>query len=152
MNSATKPAVGMRPEIAPFVFFGLVVGVGLSLVSAGAFVLGGGYREAGEAAVLVKVVAAFLVSGPLAGLTAGLLYPLARWRIGAAVIGGLAMIPIVAALSVFTDGGIDWRSLDDILVPALIVGCPVGLFLIPAQPSRGTRIRGDDPDEKGPST
>lgn len=136
----------MRPVIGPFVFFGLLVGVGLSLFAAGAFVLRGGYREAGEAAVLVKVVVAFLLSGPLAGLTAGLLYPLAKWRTGPAVIGGLAMIPIIAALTVATAGGIDWRSLDEILVPALVLGCPVGLFLIRVRSPRGAPDGKGDPD------
>ncbi len=113
-EEGSEAVLAVRREIGPFAFFGLLVGVGLSLFAAGAFMLRGGYREAGEAAVLVRVVAAFLLSGPLAGLTAGLLYPLARWRVGSAVIGGLTMIPIMAALAVATAGGIDWRSLDEI--------------------------------------
>ena len=91
---------------------------------------------------VATLVAGYYAGGLLCGAAAGLLLPLARSRTGAAVGGGLAAVPLYAAMEMTRSGLTAWTTREGIAaanVPAALVGGATGVisrkvFLDPANP------------------
>lgn len=76
----------------------------------------------------VSVVGVYLGGGLLSGTLVGLLRPIARYPLGAALVGFLAALPIAFVIEKLSDAGASWNYIDTITVTV----CSVGLGTLPA--------------------
>lgn len=84
------------------------------------------------------VVFTYLVGGACAGAVAGLLAPLARFRLGGVLVGVVAALPF-GAVAAFADSGRppwDDPAAAESLIPAVLIGAGVGWIF----PSAARRI------------
>jgi hypothetical protein len=75
-----------------------------------------------------KVALVYLAGGAAAGALAGLLAPLARWRLGGVLVGVVASLPF-GGMMAYADSGLPpWRDpgAQDSVVAALLIGAVVG--------------------------
>ena len=83
--------------------------------------------EANET-TLSATIAAYYAGLTASGIVLGLVLPLARWKLGAALLGFLALIPLYGVI-MFSLHGWNWDYRDTLatVIAALVVGAPVGL-------------------------
>ena len=101
-------------EVRDRVLIGTAVGLFQALgfsVHAVALVLLRGAAAFGESgATLGQTVLAYALGGAASGMLIGLLLPLARWRIGATLLGASALVPFYVAMTVTIPGYDPWAS------------------------------------------
>lgn len=109
--------------------FGWFVAALLSLFALGAYLLRGPEPFQANRTSIGLAVLTYFAGATLAGVVVGLTLPLARWRIGAVIVGMLAAVPFYAAIRFAVDGFTPWTMKDTfvILLTSLFVGAPVGL-------------------------
>ncbi len=75
-----------------------------------------------------KVVLTYLVGGVVAGALAGLLAPLARWRLGGVLVGVVAALPFGGMMTYVTSGLPPWRDpgADSSMIVAVLLGAGLG--------------------------
>ena len=78
---------------------------------------------------LVAIIATYFAGGIAGGAVVGLLLPLAQRRIGAAVVGVLAILPIALMTQFATLGLAPWHRNNAavVVVGSLLLGIPLGL-------------------------
>ena len=103
--------LGNGPEqVRDGVKWGLIAGLGFAAIAAGLFILRLGAALNHSPTLLARVILLYLVAGPLAGIVVSLLRPLARWAVGAGIIGACAAIPAYAGMMIAVDGPGSIRS------------------------------------------
>lgn len=113
-----KVALGLATLFSLWaVFLGLFQGFQITL------------RGGGPTIPVVVIVAVYMIGGLLAGVIVSLLYPLVRWKVGAAVVGMIAGTPISIGIAASLAGFGPW---DDGLVfaavlTAVVLGGGVGV-------------------------
>jgi hypothetical protein len=110
---------------------GLMFSAAFSLIALVIFVLSGGAAFDRSSGILIRVIAAYVVGGIASGAVFGLLRPLARWAIGAAVLGVIVMAPAYAGMRFAVQGFAPWTMEDTstVLTLAGIVGSMSGIVL-----------------------
>lgn len=75
-----------------------------------------------------KVVLTYLAGGAAAGALAGLLAPLARWRLGGVLVGVAAALPFGGMMAYVESGLPPWQApgAQDSVLAALLIGAGVG--------------------------
>jgi hypothetical protein len=69
------------------------------------------------------VILAYLAGGIVAGAVVGLLRPAVRWRLGAALVGMVAAVPVFAGIRFLVDGLTPWARGDSaVLAFCVVVG------------------------------
>ena len=66
-----------------------------------------------------SMISFYLVAGGFAGLVVGTLLPLATWRLGAALVGGIGAIPVYAGAGLMLG---DLHLFTDLLLAAVVGG------------------------------
>lgn len=114
--------------------WGCLWGLGLALVLSVFVVVVRGpsmFREGGGGLEgLLAVVLSYLVAGLVAGAVVGVLKPLARSPIGAALLGFVASMPVFVAFQYFDQGLTVWHKdrVIDMLIFACVLGAPLGVI------------------------
>lgn len=95
------------------------------------FMIRGNAAFRANGTTLGAAIAVYYGGFTLSGVLFGLLLPLARWRVGAALVGFVAMIPLYGLAMVALSGIPNWGPTETIstVLGALFVGAPVGLYL-----------------------
>lgn len=105
---ASSRKVTDRPPIGPAPFagagYGLAVGAAFLAFVLGNAVLTGGQAMTASGLTPWSAAAVFLGGGLVGGTLVGLLLPLARWRIGAGVLGAIGLFPAISGISIAIDG------------------------------------------------
>jgi hypothetical protein len=124
---------GMRifKNIVDGVKVGLMFAAALSLVATALFVVSNGAAIDRSFAMLTRVITAYVVGGVVSGAVFGLLRPLARWAIGAAVLGAIVVTPAYAGMRFAIHGFIPWTVQDtsEVLVLSSLIGGLSGVML-----------------------
>ncbi|MFL5542516.1 MAG: hypothetical protein ACJ8J0_26255 [Longimicrobiaceae bacterium] len=107
-----------------FAAFGLVFGLLLSALATLVWVFGGVLALDFEGTSYGGVIAMFLIAPTLGGLLAALLFPLTRWRWGAAIVGFVGMVPMYTGAAMV----VGEMNVVGILVCALGTGGGLGLM------------------------
>lgn len=109
----------------PEVLVGMILGVAMALitcvVAVTLYVLRGPAAFERLGVSLTEVVAIYCLAGVLGGAIGGLLYPLTRWRGGAALLGAFAATPLYVGAALLLSA--DWSTG---VIAAWIVGGAVG--------------------------
>jgi hypothetical protein len=128
MHNALRQAFAM---ISDGIKWGLFGGLLLSAIVTGMFVLSLGAALDHSITLLAKVIVVYLVGGAFAGTVVSLLLPLARWTIGAALIGACAVIPAYGGVMIAFQGprNVSWADLRDFLTLAAAIGAMAGMLL-----------------------
>ena len=107
--------------------FGVLIATGLSLWAAVVYAHRGAAPFAHNGTTFPRTVGAYYVGGLLGGFAVGVVLPFLRGRVGAAIGGVIAAVPMYAAAAYAIEGppGLrDWRIY---VLGGLLVGVPVGL-------------------------
>jgi hypothetical protein len=125
------PERRMAGNIVDGIKIGLMFTVVFSVMAVVVFVISGGTVFDRSFSTLGLVIAAYLVGGIASGALFGLLRPLARWAVGAAILGVVAAMPAYAAMRFAVDGFTPWTADDTstVLVLSSIIGGLGGLVL-----------------------
>lgn len=75
-----------------------------SVLASTLFALHGGDRYRAVGLTLPVIIAVYFAGGITGGCLVGLLRPLTRWRIGAAAVGVIAMIPVCWGAGILVHG------------------------------------------------
>lgn len=110
---------------------GLMFAAAYTVIALGLFAITGGASLDRSAAMLVRVIAVYAAGGIVSGAAFGLLRPLARWMIGAGVLGMLLAIPAYAGMRFAVKGFVPWTAEDtsDVLVLSTLIGGIGGMLL-----------------------
>lgn len=84
--------------------WGFLGAVFYSLLACALFALHGGDRHREEGLTLPVIIAGYLVGGTVAGCIVGFLRPLTKSRIGAAVVGVIALFPMCWGFGILAHG------------------------------------------------
>ena len=111
--------------------FGLMFAGAFSVIAIVLFVLSGGSALDRSLTTLARVIGAYAVGGVASGAVFGLLRPLARWAVGAAVLGIIVAVPTYAGMRFAVNGFTRWTAQDtsDVLVLSSLVGGLAGVML-----------------------
>lgn len=79
----------------------------------------------------LAIMGAYLFAGATSGLIIGVLSPLLRWRVGAAVIGMLAAAPMFMGILMLRDGFSHWSTMETGVLAILVLafGIPGGIIV-----------------------
>jgi hypothetical protein len=108
---------------------GAIFGSLFALVALVVFVLGGQRAFDVQHTSLGSVLLTYLLGGVGAGLITGLLRPLTAWKIGAALVGFLAAIPVGVLLRSATGGSGPWSGSEatTLVIFCAVLGAPLGV-------------------------
>ena len=90
----------------------------------------GGNALAHHGLTVAGAAAIYLGGGTLGGSVVGLLLPLAKWRVGAGVLGDVGLLPVIGGIAIAIDGlprGGDSLQLAAVLLVAFGVGGTIGI-------------------------
>jgi hypothetical protein len=90
--------------------FGAVIATVLSAYTAALYLARGPAPFTANDTTVLTSVAVYYLGGVLGGLAVGLLLPFLRGRVGAAIGGAIAMLPVYAAAAYALDGPAGLRS------------------------------------------
>ena len=110
--------------------YGVVFGLFFSAWAVVALIVGGPETFARQGTTFGEIIGLYLVGGSIAGAIVGMLRPLAYRRVGAAVVGFFAALPLAVGTKIMLSG-FRWTQADEIylfLFP-LLLGCGAGLVL-----------------------
>ena len=114
-------------SVGAMALFGVAIGSLLSAYALIVYLIGGAAPFIRNGTTFVDSVALYYVGGTLGGLAVGLLLPFLKGRVGAAVGGAVAMLPVYGAAAYALEGPAGLRNWPVYAVCALVVGVPVGL-------------------------
>lgn len=100
---------------------GLFMAILASLYSLFVYATSGADAFEGVGTSVGGAISMYLVGGVVGGALGGFLLPLATWRIGAAIVGVFAAIPLYVGIALMTGA-----ALQAGIVPACVVGALVG--------------------------
>jgi hypothetical protein len=91
-------------------------------------VVGGAGAFARHGVTYPQVALVYLIGGAAAGAIAGLMAPLARWRLGGVLVGVVAALPSGALMAYAKSGLLPWRDpgADTSMVAVSLIGAVVG--------------------------
>ena len=77
------------------------------------------------------IVAIYLGAGTFIGAFLGVLKPIMRWKIGAAILGVIASAPLFAAVMLARQNFSDWTHVETltVIIGALAFGAPGGMIV-----------------------
>lgn len=111
--------------------------MGIALVI---FLLGGRAPFEAHDTTFERVAISYLVGGIGAGIIVSMLLPLTKWKMGSAIVGCVAAIPVSVVIRFATDGFKPWETSDTVtsIFLCLALGAPTGviyreIFLIPGE-------------------
>lgn len=92
---------GYVARIARLAALGLLLACAILAIAAGGAIFNGRPEIVvrGRAVSVWNLSGAYLVGGALAGMAVGILYPMIRWRLGAAVVGVVALLPLSLSMA-----------------------------------------------------
>jgi hypothetical protein len=114
-------------SVGAMALFGVLIATLLSLYAAVLYLVRGPAPFAAHGTTVLTSVTVYYLGGVLGGLVVGLLLPFLHGRVGAALGGAVALLPMYAAAAYALDGPAGLRKWPVYLICALIVGVPVGL-------------------------
>jgi hypothetical protein len=85
---------------------------------------------AANGTTLGTTILAYLAGGALSGIVLGILLPLGRTRLGAALVGIASVLPMYTAVGVAVEGvgALTWEGWLDTAVPSIFTGAALGLL------------------------
>ena len=110
--------------------WGLVYALIYSIIALVVGLFSGGSVFAWRQTSLGGLLAAYALSGVVVGTVVGILLPLARWKVGAAIIGMIGTIPYMSLVRGSIPGLGPWSLVDTVTVAVLTIffGIPAGLI------------------------
>jgi hypothetical protein len=110
---------------------GLMFAAAFSVIASVVFILTGGSAFDRSVATLTRVIAAYVAGGIISGALFGILRPLARWAIGAAMLGIIVAVPAYAGMRFAINGFGLWTMEDTaaVLVLSSLIGGASGVML-----------------------
>lgn len=120
----TKGAVSDTIErIILGVKYGIVIAVFYCIYAIGLFIIRGPEPFVHDETTIWGALIAYLVGGIMAGGIVGALQPMARSRIGAAIVYGIGAFFVMVSIGVTVDG---WRHVD--LIGCLVMAATLGIM------------------------
>lgn len=129
-NQPTSWLSALKDRMLLGIVVGLFFATGCSAYALISFIIRGNAAFRANGTTLGAAIAVYYGGFILSGVLFGLLLPLARWRISAAFVGFVAMVPFYGAVMVALSGISNWGPVQTIttILGALFVGMPVGLY------------------------
>lgn len=111
--------------------WGFIFGAAYSLWAGVLFLLRGSTPFRGHNVTVVEAVATYLIGGVIAGGIVGILLPLTRWKLGAALVGMVAVLPVSIGVIGSMQGFSPWTEGHTFVVAmmSLLLGGGGGLIL-----------------------